>query len=289
MSRPLLILGETGQLARALAAAAEARGLKTILAGRARADLEVRGAAGRLIAELRPQAVINAAAYTLVDQAESEPERARAINAEGAAEAAEAAARAGARFVHVSTDYVFNSGGPHDETSRPDPMNVYGRTKLEGELAVLDTAPEAAVLRASGVFSGAGRDFPSAVWRLAHRPDPIRVVADQQVSPVFAGDLAQRLLALAEIREANGLFHCGGLPGVSWRDFAQAALARLAQAGGPSRCAEPIDTMQFPRPAPRPSDSRLAGVRLSEATGLPAPEWAPPLKTALEHWRRIEA
>lgn len=289
MSARLLILGEHGQLARALATAAPGFGFEVSLAGRARADLAIRGAARRLIEDERPDAVINAAAYTNVDKAEIEPDLAHAVNADGAGEAAEAAQRAGARFVQVSTDYVFTDGGPHDEDAEPRPVNVYGRTKRAGELAVLATAPEAAVVRASGVFSGGGRDFPSAMWRLAHDPAPIRVVGDQYVTPVYAGDLALRLLTLAQGKDRAGVFHCLGTPGASWREVAQASLDALAEAGGPARIAEPILTADFPRPAPRPADSRLSGRRLETATGLGAPDWRASLRPALACWLTAQA
>ncbi len=193
----LLILGADGQLAQALAARAGAAGFQARCAGRAEADLETRGAVSALIEARKPDIVINAAAYTDVDGAERERARAFAINADGAGEAAAAARRTGARFIHVSTDYVFTHSGPHDEAAAPAPVNAYGASKLEGERAVAAAAPEAAIVRACGIFSGRGRDFPSAMWRLAHEPAPIRVVTDQQVSPVHADDLADRLLALA--------------------------------------------------------------------------------------------
>lgn len=288
MIERLLILGETGQLAQALAHAARRNGVKPVLAGRARADLETRGPVSRLIESWRPQVVINAAAYTHVDKAEQEAERAHAVNMDGAAEAAQACAEAGAHFIHVSTDYVFSGGGPHDERSTPSPINVYGVSKLAGERAVLDAAPGAAIVRAAGVFSGRGQDFPSAIWRLAHRPEPIRVVGDQLVTPVFADDLAERLLALAAAPDASGVFHCGGAPGASWCAVADEALDALAEAGGPRRRAEAIASTELPRPAQRPSDSRLCGTRLTDATGLEAPDWARSLRTALARWREME-
>ncbi|MEQ8403781.1 MAG: dTDP-4-dehydrorhamnose reductase [Oceanicaulis sp.] len=284
MSARLLILGQSGQLARALQAAAPAAGFIAERAGRSRADLAVRGAVGRLIDAHRPEVVINAAAYTDVDRAEAEPDAALAINAGGAGEAAEAAQRAGARLIHVSTDYVFTSDGPHAEDADPRPANVYGMTKRAGELAVLAAAPGAAVVRAAGTFSGAGGDFPSAMWRLARGEAPIRVVTDQQVTPIFAGDLADRLLALASSRGAAGVFHAPGAPETTWFQMASDALAALAEAGGPRRAPEPITTAQFSRPAARPSDSRLAGARLEAVTGYPPADRRAGLRLALQRW-----
>lgn len=287
MSGRLLVLGRSGQLARALAeAAGRNERFEVVLAGRERADLAVPGTASALIDAVRPEFVINAAAYTAVDMAEIEPEAAFAINARAVGEAAESAARIGARFVHVSTDYVFTANGPHDETSPPEPVNVYGASKLEGERLVLAACPDAAVVRTAGVFSGRGADFPSAIWRLAGRPDPIRVVADQTVTPTPADELAERLLALVQVRDASGVFHCGGVPGGSWHYVADAALAVLAEAGGPRRSAEAVSSAAFSRPAPRPSDSQLCGNRLADATGLTAPDWRAGLERALDRWRQ---
>lgn len=289
MTRRMLILGRAGQLARALAAAAPGHGLKAVCAGRESADLARRGEVSHRIETEQPDIVINAAAYTDVDGAESDPERARAINAEGAREAAQAALRAGARFIHVSTDYVFTDDGPHDEAAQARPANHYGATKLAGEIAVLAAAPDAAVVRTAGVFSGLGRDFPSAMWRLAHRGYPIRVVDDQRVTPVYAGDLADRLLALALTPDASGLFHCGGAPGASWFDVAEIALDRLARAGGPDRTAQPVSSLAFKRPAQRPADTRLCGTRLEVATGLGPPDWRDGLDRALQTYLALDS
>ena len=282
-ARRLVILGAQGQLARALVQRAGPAGFDACCAGRAEADLETRGAVSELIEARKPEIVINAAAYTDVDGAEREPGRAIAINADGAEEAARAARAAGARFIHVSTDYVFTDGGPHDERAAPNPANTYGASKRAGERAVAAADPGAAIVRACGIFSGRGRDFPSAMWRLARESAPIRVVADQQVSPIYAADLADRLLALARRTDAAGLFHAAA-PGATWFEVAQEALDALAEANGPARTPEPIPSAAFPRPAPRPRDSRLTGDRLRRLTGLDDPDWRAGLRKALAVW-----
>ena len=283
MTTRLLILGAGGQLARALHERAGEAGFEARCAGRTEADLAERGAVSALIEAMKPDAVINAAAFTDVDGAQTDPARAFAVNADGAGEAGAAAARNGARFLHVSTDYVFTAGGPHAEDASPEPANTYGQSKLAGEQAVLAACPDAAIVRASGIFSGGGRDFPSSIWRLAYGAAPIRVVDDQRVTPIWADALADRLLALALRPEASGLFHAA-TPGASWYEVAVAALEALAEACGHHRMPEPVASVEFHRPAPRPSDSRLAGTRLSDATGLPAPDWRVGLKPALERW-----
>lgn len=284
MTPHLLILGSQGQLARALCERAPHAGFAVTCAGRAVADLGRRGAVHALIETMSPDIVVNAAAYTDVDGAERDPDGAFAVNAAGAGEAADAARHVGARFIHVSTDYVFAANGPHLETASPDPVNTYGRSKLAGEHAVAAADPGAAIVRASGIFSGLGRDFPSAMWRLAQGPAPIRVVADQRVTPIYAGDLADRLLQLAARPDASGVFHAV-TPGASWFEVAAEALRVMAEAGGAPRTPEPVSSAEFPRPAARPADSRLAGDRLDAATGQGPADWRAGLIKAFDVWR----
>lgn len=242
-----------------------------------------RGSVTAIIESVSPDVVINAAAFTNVDSAEQSPELAKAVNATGAGEAAAAAGRRGARFIHVSTDYVFTRNGPHDEAAQACPANVYGSSKREGELAVLAEYPAATIVRASGVFSGSGADFPSAIWSLAYGNREIRVVKDQKVTPVYVNDLAERLLTLALSPDAAGIFHCAG-EGATWFDVACETLTALEQSGGPSVRPIPIRSCEFPRLAPRPVDSRLCGSRLVNATGMPDPDWRSGLRLALRTW-----
>ena len=285
--RRLLILGQCGQLARALRAHAPERFDAVRAAGRADADLAVPGAVSQLIAAWRPDAIINAAAWTAVDEAEACEAEALAVNGRGAGEAAQAAHAIGARFVHVSTDYVFGGapGGPFAEDAPPAPVNAYGRTKLAGERAVLEACPSACVVRAAGVFSGRGSDFPSAMWRLAQTRTEISVVNDQLTGPTFAGELADRLIALALAPGASGLFHCASGPQLSWAQFAAACFGLSREAGLPAAEVKPVTSGEFPRPAARPADSRLSSTRLESATGLQAPDWRPGLAKALDAWR----
>lgn len=287
----LLILGRSGQLARALAEAAATTGFMVTCAGRAEADLAQRGSAARLISEMRPSIVLNAAAFTAVDQAEDKRFEAFAVNADGAFEAAMAARRIGARYILISTDYVFGAGaatGPFQEAAPPAPVNAYGESKLKGEQATLCADPGAAVVRTSALFSGRGADFPSAMWRLASRSETVRVVSDQLTRPTHASDLARRVLALASVEDASGVYHAAGAPDASWADLAEAALAVSRSAGGPDARVERISTSEFARPAPRPTDSRLSGDRLERATGLAPADWREGLKTAFEIWRNSQ-
>lgn len=289
--RRLLILGRSGQLARALLARAPQFFGEVRAAGRADADLAQPGAVSQLITQWRPDAVINAAAWTAVDDAETREAEALTVNAHGAGEAAQAALKTGARFIHVSTDYVFggardlSGGAPFAEDAPPAPLSAYGRTKLAGEHAVMEACPSACVVRAAGVFSGGGSDFPSAMWRLAQTRTEIGVVDDQLTGPTFAGDLAERLIALALAPDASGLFHCASGPQMSWAQFAIACFDLARAVGLPAAQVKPITSGEFPRPAPRPADSRLGSTRLEAATGLPAPDWRPGLAKALDVWR----
>lgn len=279
----LLILGETGQLARALAAHAEGAFDKVECAGRSRADLAVKGAVSDLIERVRPDSIINAAAFTHVDGAETSPETAFQINAHGAEEAAAAAHRIGARFIHVSTDYVFGADGPgpFDELAPPAPVNVYGHSKLAGERAVLAANPYAAVVRTAAVFSGHGADFPSAMWSLASTGQTLRVVTDQMTCPTFAGDLARHLIKLALAETGDGLFHCTGQPAVSWFEFACAAVSLMDK---PVEII-PVKSDEFTRVAKRPTDSRLASVRPDGLCDAASLDWRIGLETAYLTWK----
>lgn len=279
----LLILGEHGQLARALAHDAPHTFDQVECAGRSKADLATPGTVSHLIDQMRPTCVINAAAYTQVDVAETDAAAAHQINAQGAREAADATRKIGARFIHVSTDYVFGAGdgGPYGEDASPAPINVYGQSKLAGEVAVLAAYPEAAVVRTAAVFSGRGSDFPSAMWSRAHDGQALRVVADQLTCPTFAGDIAKRLIKLSQISDAGGIFHCAGQPGVSWYDFAHEAVAMMHMLVEIT----PVTSDDFARPAPRPTDSRLSSTRLERLLDVPSVDWRSGLKCAYQVWK----
>lgn len=279
----LLILGEHGQLARALAAEAMQVFDQVECAGRSKADLATPGVVSHFIDQTRPTCIINAAAYTQVDVAETDAQTAHQINAQGAGEAAEAARKIGARFVQVSTDYVFGGGegGPYGEDASPAPINVYGQSKLAGEGAVLTTYPEAAVVRTAAVFSGRGSDFPSAMWSKAQSGEALRVVADQLTCPTFADDFANRLIELLQISDASGIFHCAGRPGISWYDFAREAVALMHTAVEVT----PVTSNEFNRPAPRPADSRLSSTRLERHLDAPSLDWHVGLQSAYQVWK----
>jgi dTDP-4-dehydrorhamnose reductase len=222
--------------------------------------------------------VINAAAYTAVDRAEQEPERALAGNRDGPRHLATACAQRGIPLLHLSTDYVFdgNKPGPYTEDDPIAPLGVYGRSKWEGEQAVRQTLAAHLILRVSWVFGEHGHNFVKTLLRLAREREQLRVVADQQGCPTYAGAIAEVLLALAD-RIATGqplawgTYHYCGTPATTWHGFAE-TIVRLARAYEPLRVREvvPITTADYPTPAARPANSVLDCTRWQRTFG-----WAP--------------
>lgn len=233
--------------------------------------------------------VVNCAAYTDVDGAETDEAAAQAVNTGGAEHVAQACARVGARLIHVSTDYVFSgdfAGTPHPyETGDPTgPRSVYGRTKLAGELAVLAALPVAQVVRTSWVYTGgAGSDFVATMRRLAGGDGPVDVVADQIGSPTYVGDLAAALLQIADGRIREQILHAANRGAVSRYEQAQAVFEVV---GADPQRVRPVSGDDAPRPAARPRYSALSG-RRSMAAGLtPLRHWLPALTEALHEAAR---
>jgi dTDP-4-dehydrorhamnose reductase len=251
-------------------------------------DLDVtRDEAVRAVLEReRPAVVIHAAAYTAVDAAEEDAERAEAVNAAGAAHVASAARGIGARLIHVSTDFVFDGtqGHPYAPGDRPNPLGVYGRTKLAGEReAARLTDGEALIVRTAWVYAGQGRNFVRTMLRLMREREVVGVVSDQVGTPTWARPLAQALWAAAELPRLRGVHHWTDAGVASWYDFAVAiqeealALGMLARAV-PVR---PLRTQEYPARAPRPPYSVLDTSATRPALGLPATHWRVNLRTML--------
>ncbi|MDP9056497.1 MAG: dTDP-4-dehydrorhamnose reductase [Pseudomonadota bacterium] len=234
-----------------------------------------------VLAAERPDVIVNAAAHTAVDKAESERELAFAINAEGAGAVARAAARCGVPLVHVSTDYVFSGdkSAPYTEADAPAPTGVYGASKLAGEQAVLASGADAAILRTAWVYSPFGANFVKTMLRLAETRDELGVVADQRGNPTSALDLADAVLTVAANLKADaapemrGIFHATGSGEASWADFAQAIFAASSAQHGPSAKVKSITTAQYPTPARRPANSRLDCSLLAHIHGVRLPDW----------------
>jgi dTDP-4-dehydrorhamnose reductase len=221
--------------------------------GLAHADLDVTDAAAVRDALSGADVVINCAAYTDVDGAESDPESAHAVNSDGARNVAECA---GGRVIYVSTDYVFDGRkpGPYVESDPTGPIQEYGRSKLDGERATLETNPRALVVRTSWLFGAGGGNFVATMLRLADEREEVKVVDDQVGCPTFTGHLAEALVALAKT-DASGVLHVAAAGSCSWFRFAQAIL------DGADTKVVPCTTEEFPRPAPRPANSVLGSER----------------------------
>ena len=273
----ILVTGKSGQLARALAHLAPPA-MDISFHGRDSLDLAVPGAAAGLIGEIRPELVINAAAWTAVDLAETERAAAFRMNAEAPGEIAQACAGAGAALIHISTDYVFDGtkAGPYAETDPTAPINVYGASKLAGEQAVLAGNPRSLVLRTAWVHSPWGRNFVLTMLGLAGRPR-LRVVDDQHGTPTSALDLAEACLAVTPRLAAAsagdpvwGVYNYAGRGACSWADL---AAETFALAGPPGPEIERIPAADYPTPARRPANSVLDCRKFETTFGLETVPW----------------
>ena len=269
--RGLLVFGRSGQVATELGRLApDARFL-----GRDVADLTDAAACAALIRDSGCAAVINAAAHTAVDRAESEPDLARAINAAAPAAMAAACAALGVPFVHISTDYVFDgsSDRPRVETDPTGPLGVYGATKLAGEQGIAAAGGQWAVLRTSWVFSAHGANFVKTMLRLGAEREELRVVADQHGGPTPAADIAAACLTMVRAMQADasrgGIYHFSGAPDTTWAGFAREI---MAQAGLACRIAD-IASSDYPTPARRPANSRLDCAAIGRDFGIARPDW----------------
>lgn len=276
----VLITGARGQLGRALIATAPA-GATLDPTDVAELDITDAGAVQRHVAALQPQLVINAAAYTAVDKAESEEAAAHRINAEAVGNLARAAGDTGARLVHVSTDFVFDGrqSTPYAPDATPNPLSAYGRTKLAGEQAA---GAEALIVRTAWVYAAQGGNFVHTMLRLMAERDQVRVVADQIGTPTHATGLAEAIWSLAA-RDARGIFHHSDSGAASWYDFAVAIQEEALARGLLTRAVpvEPIATADYPTPAMRPAYSVLDKSATAALIGA-APHWRVQLRRMIE-------
>lgn len=274
--RPLLVTGGSGQVGGAVARLARAAGRTVWAPPRAELDLADPAALARAVASGQPAAVINCAAYTAVDKAESEEALAFAINADAPAALAAACAAAGIPLVQVSTDYVFDGTkpAPYLETDAIAPLGVYGRSKAAGEAAVRAAAPRHAIVRTAWVLSAGPGNFLDTMLRLAGERSSLNVVDDQIGCPTSASDLAAALLAIADrLGARSGIWHCVNGGEASWFALAGHIFAEAARRGLPVPEVNPIRTAQYPTPAARPANSRLDCGRLSANFGLVMRPW----------------
>ena len=288
MSLKILQYGTTGQLSRELLRQAADHDVRLTALSRAEADLADPEAAARHVRAAKPDLVILAAAYTAVDQAESEPGLAHEINGEAPAAIAAACAAEGAALAHISTDYVFDGakGAPYFEDDATAPLNVYGASKLSGEQMALAASPRTAVLRTSWVVSAHGKNFVKTMLRIGREGQPLKVVDDQFGRPTAAADLAGFLLAQAprwakaEAGDpAFGVFHFANAGETSWRGFAEAILEMALGPAAPPVAA--IATADRPSPAQRPLRSTMDTAKLERTFGVRLRPWREPLAEIL--------
>lgn len=279
----LIVTGQGGQVVRALIERAAAlTDVQVIPVGRPALDLAAPDRIAQALDAIGADLIVNAAAHTAVDLAESEPEMAFAINEAGAGAVAAAARRKGVPVIQISTDYVFDGAldRPYVEQDAVGPLSVYGASKLAGEHAVSAANPDSAILRTSWVYSPFGKNFVATILRLAAERDELAIVDDQIGAPTSALDIADGVLAVARnLLERpgepglRGLFHMTAQGQGSWADFARSILDSSAALGGPTAGVRPIATAQFPTPARRPANSRLNCERLARVHDVRLPEW----------------
>lgn len=278
----ILITGGSGQVGHCLKAQLEGCAELSV-PDSAVLDISNRDSVWRAVEAFRPEYIINAAAYTAVDKAESDAERAFAVNRDGARHLAEAAEAAGAAMLHISTDYVFDGAGgaPYDEAAPTAPQNIYGASKLAGEQAVLAACRRAVVMRTSWVFGAHGQNFVKTMLRLGRERDSLGIVADQYGVPTAAADIAAALITIVrrhtpeQLAERAGIYHYCGSPYASWFEFAETIFAEAAAQGVLAKipAVKPIATADYPTPAKRPADSRLDCGKIRAVFGIGPCDW----------------
>jgi len=278
-----LVTGAGGQLGRALTETVRGGG-RTVGFDRSMLDIADPDAVAEALRRERPDVLVNAAAYTAVDRAEGEPEAAHRVNADGPGVLASACRKAGIRLVHISTDFVFDGEGnlPVTPDASTRPLSVYGATKLEGERRVLETLPDALVVRTAWVCSAHGRNFMNTMLRLMRERGEVGVVRDQFGTPTFAGDLAEAIRGLVEC-DAVGIQHWTQSGTATWYDFAE-AIRREGQNRnllGTEARVVPISTEEFPTPARRPRFSVLDCSQAYTMLGATARHWQDALAETL--------
>jgi len=289
--RRILVTGQGGQLATGLADSLPAQGFEARLVGQPDFEFDKPETVIGAFATLRPEAVVNCAAWTAVDAAEDDETGAFRANALGPALLGRLCAEAGIPLIQISTDYVYDGlkGAPYLESDRPNPLSAYGRTKLAGEWAALAANPMTSVLRTAWVFSPVGRNFVRTMLALGATRSELRVVADQHGHPTAAPDLADAITTiLARIRATGwqptyrGVFHATAQQSTHWHGFAEAIFAGAAKWGAVRPKVLPIATHEYPMKAIRPADGRMDGRKLADIFGVTLPAWPTGLERVLK-------
>lgn len=283
----IAVTGRRGQLVMALIERAKGSTIEIVPLGRPELDLADPASIAPRIKAAAPDLVLSAAAYTAVDRAESEPDLAMSINGASPAAIGRSAKVLGIPVIHISTDYVFagDKPTPYTEVDPTDPHTVYGRSKLAGEQALAAAMNDYLILRTAWVYSPFGANFVKTMLRLAGDRDEVRVVNDQRGCPTSALDLADVILALAprlgSSQAPRGIFHIVGAGEASWAEFATAVFAESEALGGKRARVVPITTAEYPTPAQRPPNSRLATDKLRANYGLALPDWRQSLRETI--------
>ncbi|MEO6816840.1 MAG: dTDP-4-dehydrorhamnose reductase [Edaphobacter sp.] len=297
---PILVTGATGQVGGQLVETLAPLG-DVIAPGRAALDLANAESIRSVIQTIRPRWIVNPAAYTAVDRAESEPELAYAINAEAVRVLGEEARKIGAAVIHFSTDYVFDGTGssPYTETNVAAPTSVYGASKLAGERALAQSGASHMIFRTSWVYGAQGKNFLLTILKLVREKEPLRVVADQHGAPTWSRDLAEmtahviqhcedasgqdRKLLAEALASLGGIYHAAGSGETTWFEFAREAVQLQQKREPGKRFAEivPIATAEYPTPARRPANSRLDCSKLQERLGWRMMDWRESLQKVL--------
>jgi dTDP-4-dehydrorhamnose reductase len=275
----LYVIGAGGQVARSLREVAAVHPNVIIGVGsRPNVDLLNPSSIVAAIAAFKPDVVINPAAYTAVDRAEAEPKLAFAINRDGAKAVAFASKEQDIPIIHLSTDYVFD-GRKDDaylETDNTNPQGIYGRSKLDGEIAIANGNPRHVILRTSWVYAPFGNNFVRTMLRLAGERDRLRVVNDQRGCPTYAPDIAVAIVSIASKllewrQDYAGVTHLAGPDAITWYEFAREIFRESTKRGGPSPAIDPITTAEYPTAALRPANSELSTKRLQSIFGITLP------------------
>lgn len=288
---PILVTGGSGQVAQALARLAPQRDMEVEVFGRPDFDFDKPETIETAFRSRAWAAVVNAAAYTAVDAAEGDEAAATRANRDGPALLAKLCAERDIPFIHISTDYVFagDKGAPYLETDPTNPTGAYGRTKRDGEEAVMEAGGRSIILRTAWVYSDTGKNFVKTMLAAGAKLPKLRVVADQKGSPTAAEDLATAILDILALIDKggwdpmfHGIFHATGGGETTWHGLALATFEEAQRHGGPSPEVEPIATADWPTPARRPADSRLDNAKLREIFGVSLPPWQESLARTID-------
>lgn len=286
----ILITGAKGQVGKELTFIANKKGFDVIAAGRADLDITEAQNVEEYISQCQPDIVINAAAHTAVDKAETEQDLAYAINRDGAENIALACSKLSIPLLHISTDYVFNGNqsDPYSENDTVSPLGVYGASKWQGEEAIRKNLDSHIILRVAWVFGAQGNNFVKTMLRLGKDRDELNVVADQFGGPSPAKNISKTLINLAEQYKNNktltwGTYHYCGEPKTTWYDFATEIFTKAFEQGLLDKKVKvnPITTKEYPTPAKRPSNSMLDCTKIKTTFGIDMPEWKEALKQVL--------